>query len=61
MIVLVEIILLKLLPGGLKVIDDVAIEQDITKDLNSIMLHLIDNADLSTCFYAFLDLSRKYD
>lgn len=59
--ILVEVILLKLLPDNTKIIKDFSVSQELTKELNAIVIHIIEYSDSSTCFYTFLTLSEKYD
>ena len=56
--ILVEVILLKIQPSTMNLINDFNIRQEISKDLNGIMLHIIDSSELSTWFYTLLDLNK---
>lgn len=52
---------MKLLPENTKIIKDFSESQELTKELNAIVIHIIEYSDSSTCFYTFLSLSEKYD
>ena len=52
---------MRLNPDSIKKIDDYSIKQEISKNLNDIMINIIEFSNSNTCFETLLTLSIKYD